>query len=140
MSVYAIHKIGFFYTDDSYAASVNGTVIKIVNTIEEARQIKLQADIKSLKHLFNDGLTIQDFYPDEINYKELDEQLDTFLTENYNKKRHSALAKVLSDEHAIHILSMLLLQFHDIVEYDEEASIDTKAFKNNSRENELEEL
>ncbi|NLR79383.1 hypothetical protein [Chitinophaga eiseniae] len=140
MSVYAIHKIGFFYTDDAFEASGEGTVVKIVHSLDEARKMKQAEDIASLKTVLQYDLRIEEFYTYHDKARELDKQLQSFLAENFPNQQGSEFYAHLSDEQAKYILNLLSLQFHQIAEYDDEESIDVTAFENDEEESELSEF
>ena len=61
MAQYVVHKIGFFYTDESFEVGQDkGTVMGITKTLAEAQAIKGREDLKSMKTV--GGFNAIDFF------------------------------------------------------------------------------
>lgn len=138
MSVYAVHKIGFFYTDDSYEGYESGSVISIEKTLEAAQATRHEANIKSLEDM--DFQRLSEFFVTEPNGRQKEARLLQLLTELYGENAGERFGAELVKEDADKILSLTGVTFHNIVEYENEDEIDETAFDSRSEENECEEF
>lgn len=127
MPQFVVHKIGFFYTDECYAAlDGKGPVMAITRSLAEAQDIKKREDIKSMKGLT--GYNAIDFYFDSDNYKLIEDKVVTYLKSEFNLSNENdahfyELPGEINDEQALKFLEIMELSFHSIVEYGDAEEI-----------------
>lgn len=128
MAQYVIHKIGFFYTDECFEIDQEkGTVMGITKTLEEAQAIKSREDLISMK-----GATCMnaiDLVFGRDNFDTIHKNLMEYFQKTYNrtfdknKEYNFELPQNISDEEAAAFLSIMELNFHNIVEYGDDEVI-----------------
>lgn len=126
MSKYAVHKAGFFFTDEFYTQGVaEGTVVHITHDVEEARQLKKQLDLQSLRNL-RGRFTIDSFF----DYSEITDEQEARFKKIYQEEFNldnieGEIPKNANDEQLQALLSVApeVIWFHVVVEYDEDAEV-----------------
>ncbi|AWV97447.1 hypothetical protein [Arcticibacterium luteifluviistationis] len=132
-SLFAVHKIVFFYNDDGYSVEVeNGTVVKVVDTLDEAKAIKIESDIDTLIKLKGNDLI--EFYMYDEHVEKIKNNLKTYFKKYFNSEEITSFPSFTSDEMAIEFLGILNLSFHNIVKYENE--IDPDEFEDVSNQSE----
>lgn len=142
MAQYVVHKIGFFYTDESFAVGEEkGTVMGITKSLEEARAIKYKEDIQSMKTVA--GFNAVDFFFENNNFKTIHQKIKEYyksafnITFNKDNEYHIELPKKINDEQAAQFLSLMELSFHNIVEYGDDEVIDPADYEFDDEEGEI---
>jgi len=140
MAQYVVHKIGFFYTDESFeVGEEKGTVMGITRSLEEAQAIKKREDIISMKNTA--GINAEDFYFNHSNAETIYEKLEEYINSNFEPSPQASYGiyfpKKITDEQAARFLSILELSFHNIVEYSDDEVIDPTAFGFDQYEGEI---
>jgi hypothetical protein len=131
MPKYAVHKLGFFWTDDSWGVGEQkGSIVGITSSLEEALGVKQREDIISLRNTAKLGVI--DFLPDD-NYRETYNKMAVYYKTEFNQiieyPSHDVyLPEQMTDEQAAGLLKILELSFHNIVEYGDEEVIDVDSF------------
>lgn len=133
MAQYAVHKIGFYYTDECLAVGEEkGTILNITRSKEEAQEIKKKEDIVSMKK--TSGYHFADFLFDHPNESAITKQVTEYLKSEFNieyitEYPCSPIPDNLTNEQAARFLQILELQFHNIVEYEDDEIIDPSIFE-----------
>jgi hypothetical protein len=129
MPQYVVHKIGFLYNDNYFeTGEVKGPVKGISNTLEEAKWLKNQEDIETIRQM--GGHTLRNFLRQNPNY----ETILLKLAEFYKKYRmafkegEEHVPSNMYEEQAAEFLSITELSFHNIVVYSDEDVIHPDAF------------
>lgn len=142
MAQYVVHKIGFFYTDESFEVGQDkGTVMGITKTLAEAQAIKGREDLKSMKTV--GGFNAIDFFfgHDDFNtiHKKIKEYYKTNLNVTFDKQNeyNIELPKTITDEQAATFLSIMELSFHNIVEYADDEVINAADYEFDEEEGEI---
>ena len=145
MAKFAIHKKGFFYTDDAWEdVEANGTVISIYESLEAAKAEKINQDTISMQNL--KGWNAVDFFfydknYDDKNYDEKFEQIENYYKTEFGltiaDKNYFDFPNEINSEQAKVFLNILGFSFHDIVEYADENAPNLEG-KNNSKDEENE--
>lgn len=142
MAQYVVHKIGFFYTDESFEVGQDkGTVMGITKTLAEAQAIKSREDLKSMKTV--GGFNAIDFFFGHDNFntihKNIKEYYKTNLNVTFDKQNeyNIELPKTITDEQAATFLSIMELSFHNIVEYADDEVINAADYEFDEEEGEI---
>lgn len=125
MAKYVIHKISFFFTDESLIKlpeeEVKGSVVKIFNDLEEAKKEKQEMDLRSMQNLA--GNSLSDFLDIDEDNSEILEKLQLFYKSEFNldidTKDYIEFPNAISTQQAKQFLDILNITFHNIVEYDD---------------------
>ncbi|WP_276379354.1 hypothetical protein [Flavobacterium sp. H4147] len=126
MAKYVIHKISFFFTDESLIKlpeeEVKGSVVKIFNDLEEAKKEKQEMDLHSMQNLA--GNSLSDFLDIDEDNSEILEKLQLFYKSEFNlnidPNRYFEFPSVITEQQAKQFLDILHITFHNIVEYDDD--------------------
>lgn len=126
MPKYAVHKAGFFFTDEFYTQGVaEGTVVHITHDVEEARQLKKQLEIQSLRNIRGE-FSIASFF----DYSEITKDQEAGFRKIYRDEFNlddieQEIPKTATDKQLMALLSVApeVIWFHIVVEYDEDAEI-----------------
>jgi len=127
MAQYVVHKIGFFYTDESFeVGEVKGTVMGITKSLEEAQAIKKREDIKSMKNV--GGFESEDFLFGHPNAESINQKLEEYITSEFKTTEEGnystyLLPKEITDQQAEKLMSIMELSFHNIVVYGDDEVI-----------------
>jgi hypothetical protein len=135
MAKFAIHKKGFFYTDDAWEdVGANGTVVSVFDTLEDAKAEKLNQDIISTQKL--SGFRCSVFYLYSDHFDEIDTKVQTFLEAEFDLKmgRDSSFPDNISPSQAQGLMSIMEVSFHDIVEYTDEEAPTPEDHNNNDED------
>lgn len=142
MPQYVIHKIGFFYTDESFAVGQEkGTVMGITKSLEEAQAIKSREDMTSMKSV--GGFNAIDFFFEHANFNTIHKNIKEYFQTNYSvtfdkqNEYNIELPKTITDEDAAAFLSIMELSFHNIVEYADDEVIDVANYEFDEEEGEI---
>lgn len=134
MAQYAVHKIGFFYTDESFEVGQDkGTVMGITKTLAEAQAIKSREDLKSMKTV--GGFNAIDFFFGHDDFKTIHKNIKEYYKTNLNitfdkqNEYNIELPKTITDEQAATFLSIMELSFHNIVEYADDEVINAADYE-----------
>ena len=133
MAQYVVHKIGFFYTDESFeVGEEKGTVMGITRSLEEAKAIKKREDLKSMKNV--GGFESEDFLFNHPNGESINQKLEEYISSEFKTAEEGSystylLPKEITDEQAEKLLSIMELSFHNIVAYDDDEVINPGEFK-----------
>ena len=129
MPQYVIRRLGFFYTDEAFAPSeeYKGSVVSVFSTLEEAKEAKLKADIVSLRSGSEWVSTVTDFIFYAENYDDVVAKLESYYKSELNlkikDKYYIQFPKSMTDSQAQHLLEIMGLTFHEILEYSDDVSI-----------------
>ena len=134
MAQYVVHKLGFFYTDESFVSEdgYTGSIVAKFSSLEEARQAKESADIKSLQGCR--GMNAVDFFFGDGSATEMDaiyEQLVSYYQTEYGQTiddYYFLLPSDMSQSQARKLLTIMNLTFHTIVEYADDDVLHEKDF------------
>lgn len=126
MAKYVIHKISFFFTDESLIKlpeeEVKGSVVKIFNDLEEAKKEKQEMDLRSMQNLA--GNSLSDFLDIDEDNSEILEKLKLFYKSEFNldidTKDYIEFPNAISTQQAKQFLDILHITFHNIMEYDDD--------------------
>lgn len=126
MAKYVIHKVSFFFTDDSLIVlpqeEVTGSVLSTFNTIEEAKTEKAKQDIISVQKL--SGSDVKQFYIDSDNEKQIYADLKEYYLSEFNieieENEHFNFPENISEQQAEEFMEILNLTFHYIMEYEDD--------------------
>lgn len=135
MPQYVVHKIGFQYNDNAFEpGEARGNVMGISSSLEEAKLLKKLEDIATIQRMA--GKTINSFFREKRNYNEILEKLAVFykkfnLTYTYAEGRECVPPNI-NEEHAIELLSIIEVSFHNVVEYSDDEVIHPEAFELNA--------
>jgi len=137
MAQYIVHKTGFFFNDEYFKIEQErGNLVRITKSLEQAKAIKYQADIESMKGLARDNAVL--FYMENPNYEAITQKLTAYLNTEFgtfiNRIPPIMLPHKINDEQAAQFLSIMELTFHTIVEYGDDEVIDAAAFNLNNEE------
>ena len=142
MAQYVVHKLGFFYTDESFEVGQDkGTVMAITKNLQEAQAIKSREDIKSMKSV--GGFNAIDFFFSHDNFdtihKNTQEYFKTTFNVTFDKHNQYSLEipKSITDEQAVTLMSLLELTFHNIVEYADDEVINVGDYEFDREEREI---
>jgi hypothetical protein len=142
MAQYVVHKLGFFYTDESFEVGQDkGTVMGITKSLEEAQAIKSREDIKSMKTV--GGFNAIDFFFGHDNFNTIHKKIKEYFKATYSLSfdKHNdyniELPKTITDEEAATFLSLMELSFHNIVEYADDEVINTADYEFDEEEGEI---
>lgn len=142
MAQYVVHKIGFFYTDESFEVGQDkGTVMGITKTLAEAQAIKSKEDIRSMKTV--GGFNAIDFFFGHDNFKTIHKNIKEYYKTNLNvtfdkqNEYNIELPKTITDEQAATFLSIMELSFHNIVEYADDEVINAADYEFDEEEGEI---
>lgn len=123
MSKFAIHKKGFFYTDEAWD-DVNsiGTTVKVFDTLEDAKEEKMVQDITSIQNL--KGSNVVDFFFYDENYDEKYKKFETYYKTEFGititDKHYFDFPNEINANQAQELLNILGVSFHEVVEYADE--------------------
>lgn len=132
MAKFVIHKRGFFYTDEAFELvdGVEGSIVGTFDNLEEAKLEKEKQDILSIQNLR--GMYVADFFCYNDNYDEVYKQLEDFYRSDFTlseeEENYFVFPENVSDEQAKRFLEILVLTFHDIVQYDDETELNSEDF------------
>ncbi|GAA3761159.1 hypothetical protein [Flavobacterium ginsengiterrae] len=126
MAKYVIHKVSFFFTDDSLIVlpqeEVTGSVLSTFNTIEEAKTEKAKQDIISVQKL--SGSDVKQFYIDSDNDKQIYADLKEYYLSEFNieieENEYFNFPENISEQQAEKFMEILNLTFHYIMEYEDD--------------------
>lgn len=142
MAQYVVHKIGFFYTDESFEVGQDkGTVMGITKTLEEAQAIKSREDLISMKSV--GGFNAIDFFFGHDNFTTIHKNIKEYYKTTYNRTfdknndYNIDIPKKINDEEATAFLSIMELSFHNIVEYGDDEVINPADFEFDEEEGEI---
>lgn len=142
MAQYVVHKIGFFYTDESFeVGQAKGTVMGITKSLEEAQAIKSREDLKSMKTV--GGFNAIDFFFGHDNFKTIHNNIKEYYKTTFNRTfdknndHNIELPKAITDEQATAFLSIMELTFHNIVEYADDEVINAADHEFDEEEGEI---
>lgn len=142
MAQYVVHKIGFFYTDESFeVGQEKGTVMGITKTLAEAQAIKSREDLKSMKTV--GGFNAIDFFFAHDDFKTIHKKIKEYYKTNLNvtfdkqNEYNIELPKTITDEQAVTFLSIMELSFHNIVEYADDEVINAADYEFDEEEGEI---
>lgn len=136
---FAVHKKGFFYTDEAFSeAGINGTIIGFYKTMETAEAAVKKADIASMLNL--KGRNAVDFFLYANNYDEVYSKLQDYFKDHFSieiKDRHYfEFPPKFSEADAEALLGIMDISFHLIIAYDDVENIDLEMFSTESENNE----
>jgi hypothetical protein len=142
MAQYVVHKLGFFYTDESFEVGQDkGTVMGITRSLEEAQAIKSREDLKSMKSV--GGFNVVDFFFSNDNFQTIHQNVKEYFKTTYNvtfdkqNEYWMELPKKITDEQAVTLLSLMDLTFHNIVEYADDEVINAADYEFDGEEGEI---
>lgn len=126
MAKYIIHKVSFFFTDDSLIIlpeeEVRGSVVATFNNLDKAKTEKEKQDIISMKKL--SGFDVKQFYYEEDNQQKVFEELKKFYLSDFNleiaEDEHFNFPDTISEEQAKKFMEILNVKFHYIMEYEDD--------------------
>jgi len=122
---YVIHKISFFFTDESLIQlpeeEVKGSVVKIFNDLEVAKKEKQEMDLLSMQNLA--GSSLSDFLDIDKDSSEIRKKVQLFYKSEFNlnigSENYIEFPKTITVQQARQFLDILNVTFHNIVEYDD---------------------
>lgn len=125
MAKYVIHKISFFFTDESLIQlpeeEVKGSVVKIFNDLEVAKKEKQEMDLLSMQNLA--GSSLSDFLDIDKDSSEIRKKVQLFYKSEFNlnigSENYIEFPKTITVQQARQFLDILNVTFHNIVEYDD---------------------
>jgi hypothetical protein len=132
MSKYVVHKISFYYTDESYdVADDKGEILGVFETLEAAKKAKEEKDIYVLTKLAGSG--VEDFIFGGDNYDEKREKLNIYYQSEFgldiSNEDYVEFPKPLSEVQAKQLLDIIDFTFHNIVEYSDDTEINEADFQ-----------
>ncbi|SFD88167.1 hypothetical protein SAMN05518672_103669 [Chitinophaga sp. CF118] len=140
MPQYAVHKIGFFYTDDSFEkVNEKGSIVLLTDSLAKARQAKEDADVESLMNIRE--INLNEFFLDHPKQHEVYKSLEIFYKEEFQldiERRYSIfLPPEISSAQAVELLSLMDLSFHNIIEYADGEEVNMEEFDLDKYEGEI---
>lgn len=126
MPKYVIHKIGFFFTDESQMELpydvVKGSVVQIFNNLEEAKEEKIKQDILSIQNL--KGSDVKQFFLDYPNYNEILQNFIIYYKSEFDLEirdnDHFCFPDNISEDQSAKFLEIMNITFHNIIEYSDD--------------------
>ena len=130
---FAVHKKGFFYTDEAFEETkgAKGSIIGFYATKEDAKKAIEEADIKTMLSMAGNNAVDFFFYSKEYDkvYAEFEAYLKNKFDITIEDKFYFSFPKDMERTDAIKFLELLDQSFHFVVEYDSIEGIDPNGFR-----------
>lgn len=133
MAKFAVHKKGFFYTDEAWEdVDTIGSTVKVFDTLEEAKAEKVIQDVISIQNL--KGFNAVDFFFYAENYDKKYEKMNYYYKTEFGleiaDKHYFDFPIEINTNQAQELLNILEISFHEVVEYADEMAPTPKVESN----------
>lgn len=126
MAKYVIHKVSFFFTDESLIVlpgeEVRGSVVGTFTNLDEAKAEKEKEDILSAQNL--SGTDVRQFFCYTDNEEQIYTELKEYYLSEFNLEIHDdeffVFPDNISPEQAKRFMQILDVTFHYIMEYEDD--------------------
>ena len=135
MAQYAIHKLGFYYNDEAEVAvesgkGFRGSLVKVFDSLEKAQEGKAIIDFETIKKL--SGKNLLGYFDYRADQEEALAETAEFYQKTFQLKIDTSysipILEEMTQDQATHILQLLELSFHEIVEYEDQVELKEKDF------------
>jgi len=131
MPQFVIHKIGFFYTDEAFSPvpveEFKGSVVSVFSNLEVAKEAKIKADVVSLQNCSDWISSATDFFLYAEDYDAIFDKVESYYKSEFNlkieDKHYFDLPKTMTDQQAQHLIELMYVTFHQIIEYPDDVII-----------------